>query len=37
MLCYVEFIYVGSLQFPNDSKIASLEVDQNRPIETAII
>ena len=38
MLCYVEFIYVmwnlftvGSLQFCNDSTIASLEANQNRP------
>ena len=41
VLCYVEFIYlfiyvmlnlftVGSLQFPNDSTIASLEANQNR-------
>ena len=32
MLCYVmwNLFTVGSLQFPNDSTIASLEVNQNR-------
>ena len=29
-LCYVEFT-VGSIQFSNDSTIASLEANQNRP------
>ena len=31
MLCYVEFITIGNLQFCNDSTIASLEANQNRP------
>ena len=33
MLCYVmwNLFTVGSLQFPNDSAIASLEANQNRP------
>ena len=31
LLCYVELFTVGSLQFCNDSTIASLEANQNRP------
>ena len=34
MLCYVcvmNLFTAGSLQFPNDSTIASLEANQNRP------
>ena len=31
MLCYVDLFTVGSLQFFNDSTIASLEANQNRP------
>ena len=33
MLCYVTWnlFTVGSLQFPNDSTIALLEANQNRP------
>ena len=33
MLCYVMWnsFTVGSLQFPNDSTIASLEANRNRP------
>ena len=38
MLCVMWNLFtVGSLQFPNDSAIASLEVNQNRPKKTALI